>query len=297
MRYVCVTAFLLVIIMQASLAEDVQQLPLREAGEAIYYGIDNPRTPGLIESVIDRIRRETVPSIDPELHCLTRILNYDLKTKNDLKNTKILIDIMDDKYKDHSDYRMRLLQFKMLYYGGVMPDKKMLDVVIKQAEEENIALQNRYAIASLRYLVVSGESYYVLSGNMQGEILEKARQCFKEAIAFRIVQPIFTADCKKELRDLYLRAAIGLVNMTHKPEELRKLWFWPYTLETLGRRFPAKIQYINDPRANPGRINIEGTVTDWLHDMISDLDKNDAIIPHMSAVLDYLRERNGEEKR
>jgi hypothetical protein len=296
MKLVLTIAVLLLISLSASLADDVQQLTLREAGEAIYYHANDPKTPEVVASVIERIRSEKVPSIDPELFCLSHVVIYDRRMKNDFKNTKILLDIMNEKYKDHSDDRMKLLLYEMVFYSGSVPDQEKMAKVMKQAEEENIEMQNRHAIASMRYLVVSGESYYRLSGNMPGETLDKARQCLKDAIAIKIFQPIYEPSYK-ELKALYLRAAIGLVNMTHEPQELKKLWFALFTLDELGRMFPDKVLYINNPRANPGRIRIEGTVTDWLHDMISDLDKNDAIIPHMSAVLDYLRERNDEEKR
>jgi len=278
--------------MSATIAEKPQELTLQEhvTARTIEKNRGDPDTPELIYNLLERIQGEGVSSITIELQFLTQVLNYDKSVKNNLKYTTLLLNILDKKYMESSDARMELLRFKMIFYGGLFPDQEKLATVTAQAEEEHARMQNRHMIAQMLYLVEMGKAYVRLSEGRPGDAQDKAREYFNQAIALNIFLPSYRPSVER-LKELYLQASIELINMTDQRSELEKLWFAPFTHETLRRTFPEKSEHINRDFANPGRLLIEDTVADWLHVMIVDLSKDDAIVPHLKAVLEYILQR------
>lgn len=290
MKLATMMIMMFALILQAAFAE-IQQLSLRAFVENYYIktNLHDPELPGLIGNYIDKIKVTEEPSIDIELHLLGQLVNYDLALKNDSKYTNMLLDILDDKYKESSNERMKLLQYEMFYYDGMSPDFKKLDLVTKQAVDEHSRMANRYAVAQMKSLVVIGEAYLRLSEGRPGPAQDTARIYFNEAIATRIYDYMPSI---KDLKELYLRAAMGLMSMTYRRQELEKLWFAPFTLAELERRFPDKVKYVNQDSANPGRIRIESTVTNWLLAMMDKRSVDDPVLPHLKAVLEFLQAQN-----
>lgn len=156
----------------------------------------------------------------------------------------------------------------------------------------SVEQQNQNVIAYLTQQVETGEAYLALpGGDRPGAMREKARAYFQTVIDFHMFKEVYAPNIET-LKELYLRAALNLMSIT-EGRDLMKLWFFPFTSKEIARFYPDKSKLINNDLANPGRIIIEGTVSDWLRNHIVDAEKNDnPMLPHLQAVWDFVQKQN-----
>lgn len=290
MRAILVSVVLLACMISVCAAVDIQKMTPKEGVDYIDANFDDPKTQDVISLMIEKIHGETVSSVTDELAFLTDVANFDMRQENNLKNMQKLQDILTQKYADNIDATMQLLTQEMVFYR-CLPDQQKLAKVITQMEKLSIELQNRNAIVYLTQQVETGEAYLALpGGDRPGAMREKARGYFQTVIDFHIFTSVYESSYGT-LKDIYLRTAVDLMSIT-EGRDLNKLWFSGFTRREIARRFPEKAKHINSDFADPGRIIIEGTVSDWLRARIVDADKDDPMLPHLQAVWDFVQKRN-----
>lgn len=90
-------------------AVDVQHMTPKEASIYVDTNIDDPKTQGVIDLMIEKIHKEKVTPVSEELAFLMDVCNFDMWHETKLKNVQKLLDILTEKYAGNIDVTMQLL--------------------------------------------------------------------------------------------------------------------------------------------------------------------------------------------